>query len=157
MGLRGYLEPEVVASIQKNMYTATLKNTEIRKSEGRIDASVELSDGVTTFTKVFTIGLRESDVMEAVKRQVKHFIEGLENADQKVAPVATGVLDLTAVPSSVATQAELDRNVWIDNYQRLVGAKKMLDLGIFTETEPKYVALKDKVVNGFKPSYINFV
>ena len=132
MGLRGYLEPELVASIQKNMYTATLKNTEIRKSEGRIDASVELSDGVTTFTKVFTIGLRESDVMEAVKRQVKHFIEGLENA-------------------------ELDRNVWIDNYQRLVGAKKMLDLGIFTETEPKYVALKDKVVNGFKPSYINFV
>lgn len=138
------------------MYTATLQKTDVRP-EGKIDAIVVISDGKNAFTKVFTIGLREKDVDAAIKEQVKHFIDGLENADAKVALVTNGVLDLSSVPSTVATQAELDRNAWIVSYHRLVGAQKMIDLGILSDTQPQYVTLKNKVIADFKPAYVNFV
>lgn len=139
------------------MYTATLESTVVKQAEGKIDAVVSITDGTNTFKKVFTIGLRSDDVELAIKQQVKHFIEGLENADAKVVAVSTGAIDLTAIPTTVATQAELDRLAWLVNYHRLVGAKKMIDLGIFPDTQTQYVALKNKVTADFKPAYINFI
>ncbi len=139
------------------MYTVTLQRAEVVKGEGKINTIVEISDGVATFTKSFVVGLREPDVLARVAQQVKHFIEGLENADAAVAAVPLGVIDLANVPTTIATQAELDRNAWIVKYNRLVGAKKMVDLGIFSDTQPQYVALKNQVTSDFRPAYINFV
>lgn len=139
------------------MYTATLQKAEVVKGEGKVNTIVEITDGVTTFTKSFVVGLREPNVLAKVAQQAKHFIEGLENADAAVAAVPLGVLDLASVPTTIATQAELDRNAWIINYNRLLAASKMVELGIFTDTQPQYVALKNKVAADFKPAYLNFI
>lgn len=139
------------------MYTATLQRAEVVKGEGKVNTIVEISDGTTTFTKTFTIGLREPDVLAKVAQQAKHFIEGLENADAAVAAVPLGVLDLASVPTTIATQAELDRNAWMVSYNRLLSAKKLVDLGVIADTLPAYVALKNKVATDFKPAYVNFI
>lgn len=139
------------------MYTATLQKAEVVKGEGKVNTIVEITDGVTTFTKSFVVGLREPDVLAKVAQQAKHFIEGLENADATVAAVPLGVIDLASVPTTIASQAELNRSAWVLNYNKLVAASKMVDLGIFPNTHPQYVALKNKVTADFNPAYISAI
>jgi len=139
------------------MYTTNLQSIEVKKAEGKIDAIVEISDGTTTFKKVFTIALREEDVENKIKLQVKHFIEGLQNADTVVAPVTMGAIDLTKVPSTLPTPAETQRYNWTVDYNRLVGAQKLIDLGVISNTLPEYLALKNKVITNFKKEYVNII
>ncbi len=128
------------------MYTAKLITRDI--DQGRYKWTVEFTDGATTWTEFFF-----NDKYEQVQRVVAVRLSALNAVDtftdgQNIDPT---------VPVAVLTQAEINRNEWLNDWRRLETADRLISAGVIADTLPAYVTLKTKVTTNFLPAYINFM
>ncbi len=64
--------------------------------------------------------------------------------------------DTTTTPT--LTQAEIDRNKWLEKYHKWVRVKQtVIDTGIIPMSNPKAVALLDDLKATLKPEYLDFI
>lgn len=134
------------------MYTAKHLGTILDKLNQRKVVKVEFTNGATSFTKDFPFA--PTTPVEHVKMRVKAYMEELEAAEAPNNDLAEGDIDLSDV-STTPTQAELDKQAWSNDLYNLEQVQHLIDLGVLTGSEPKVVALRDRVKAGFKPAYIN--
>lgn len=133
------------------MYTATIKSKSLDKLAQRLILDVEFTDGTTVLNKklFFAPTTRFNDV----KLKLKSLADEFEKADTEVAGISEGLVDFdSAVQRTDPLQGE-----WFTNYNKLEQVQKLIDLGVLTGTEPKVVALRDKVKADFKPEYLKLI
>lgn len=132
------------------MYKEKLLGESSNKELRRRIITVEFSDLGTahTFQKDFQFSLTETP--EVMKRAVKKYLDEI-NAD--VDPIT----DLTPSPEptpETPTQAEIDRQNWEADFEKLEKVKRLIDCGVLTGNETQVVNLRNKVKDNFKPTYL---
>lgn len=135
------------------MYTATLisdvKDIDLRS---RV-VTVGFSNGTNSHQESFRFSIDET--AEAIKRAVKNYLDELNF----VPPPLDG--DITEVPPDAPppqkTQAELDREAWVEDWMALQAAVKLSNHGVTVLTSTQLTNLKTKVQTNFKPEYKNLV
>lgn len=136
------------------MYTAKIINKE--QVNGALKVTVEFSDGVTS--------VHESCIpqdFDGLKFWVKSRLATFNGAKEIDSTFAVDdTIDVTdpVVTPPTPTQAEIDRTEWLKDYAKWVRVKTtLIDTGIFTGSETPAVNLKNKVKNGFKADYLNYI
>ena len=136
------------------MYTAKL----LKKTQdgGAKRFHVEFTDGTNTFI--------ESVVPQdgsGFKFWVKSRLAVFNNSEALAGTLADNSVVDTSDPVVVPptpTQAELDRQEWLINYQKWVKVKAtLIDTGILTGNETQVTNLKTKVQDDFKASYLDSI
>lgn len=129
------------------MYTAKLKNRVIEN--GIIRWVVEFSDGTDTFSDSFK-QTKYSNLQIAVANKLAelNFVDTF---------TIDANIDSTVPVQTPPTQAEIDRNVWINDWRILKVANDLIANGVIVDTLPAYVSHKQKVSNNFKVAYIPFL
>jgi hypothetical protein len=134
------------------MYKAKITNKSYE--DGILTFNVEFSDGVTSRTEQVQ-PQDESGLKLWVESRLIAFNAGKEVSDK----YSEGdVIDVTkpVVTPPKPTQAELDRDAWLNDHYLWVRVKTtLIDTGILTGTETEVKALQDKVKNGFRAEYID--
>ena len=133
-------------------WTPTLKTVE--KIRGQLHVVIGYSDGTTSFNEdFFTTSPRTLN--DVVSKRVAE----LTALDTYASTLTIGAaISTTPTPPPVLSQAEIDRNTWLANYQKLVKAKQTLvDVGVITTTNPTYAALLAAVQSGLQASYLDYV
>ena len=133
------------------MWTANLKN--IVKNQGKLSVTVEYTDGTDTFVDTYYL-TRTTD--GTVKSLVANKIKELTDLSTYADSLATGVVNTTPTPV-VPTQAEVDKNTFVSNFNKLKAMKVAISFGIFAATNATYLALIDTVKTTYKPEYIDFI
>lgn len=87
-----------------------------------------------------------------LKASIKNQVDILNAQDNINLPL--GAIDVTPL---VLTQAQIDQNQFIQDYQLWIQVKKAIDNGVLTGNEAAVVALKSKVQSEFKPLYLNLL
>lgn len=129
------------------MYTATLKNRLIEN--GKIRWVVEFTNGSDVFTESFNVN-KYNDLQPIVARRLAelNYVDTFTIDD---------VIDSTIQVATPPTQAELERNQWLQDWKKLEVANKLVQAGVIADTLPAYVTFKNKVAADFKVGYINFL
>jgi 5-methylcytosine-specific restriction endonuclease McrBC regulatory subunit McrC len=136
------------------MYTVNIlrktKETQLKKLYIDIEY---LNNGikVATETREFSIDA----TLNQVKRYALNEVKRYETSDANTALIVEGILDLSTVVDVAPTQAEIDKNVWFRQFNRLEQLTKLQTLGAL---RPALVtdldALKATVAADFKKAYI---
>ncbi len=92
--------------------------------------------------------------LTTLKAQIKSRLDTLNAQDAFTVP--TGVIDVTPIVTP-PTQAQIDRDQFISDYQLWTQVKHGIDMGVLTGNEAQVVALKAKVQSEFKPIYLNLL
>lgn len=119
---------------------------------GNMRFFVTFTDGATSLQKEIIQPLGGVNV-EAFKREVGKILSDLNNPTT----ISDGQIDTTPEPETPKTPSEIDRDAWLQDWNNLVSANKLIDAGVIDATLPAYVALKAKVKTNFKNGYINLV
>lgn len=128
------------------MYTAKLKNRLIEG--GKIRWVVEFTNGTDLFTESFNVN-RYVDLQARTAERLA-----------ELNYVDTFVIDGTIDPTILVvtqTQAEIDRNTWLNDWRILKVADDLVSHGVILNTLAAYVAHKAKVTANFKVGYIAFL
>lgn len=133
------------------MYTAHLISEGVEKTTGSVYWRVEFTDGVETIAKQYRFAL-DSDISERKKTVNKE----LEVLNRPVETATVGALDFSDIADTkpIATQAEIDKQDWFRDFERLKKVQDLINLGVLTGTEPAVTTLRTKLTTGFKPAYI---
>lgn len=129
------------------MYTATLKNRLIE--QGKIRWVVEFSNGTDVFTESFNVN-KYTDLQPRVASRLAE----LNYVDTYT---IDGTIDSTVATPTQPTQAEIDRNTWLQDWRILQVADELIAHGVIVNTLPAYVSHKTKVQNNFKVAYIPYL
>jgi len=136
------------------MWTANLDS--ITKTGGDASIKVTYTNGNSNVTETYTFA-----TPTMLKATVANKINELNAVDNFISTTSTGPIDTTLpapTPDPVPTQAELDRQQFLKDYQNWVKVKTtLIDTGILTGSEAAVVALKTKVQNTFKPAYLPYI
>lgn len=136
------------------MFTAKIK--EKNTDQGVIKIYVDFTDGVKTITE-WCIPQNEEGFKHWVKSRLEAFNSSI-NLEEKLVVDATVDVTEKEVVQPVLTQAEIDRNVWLDKYYRWVRIKQtIVDTGIVPVTQPKLAAMLQNLKDTLKPEYIDFI
>lgn len=129
------------------MYTAKLKNRVIEG--GVIRWVVEFTNGTDTFTDSYKVN-KYTDLQPQVARRLAelNFVDTF---------TIDAVVDSTVPLPTPLTQAEIDRNTWLRDFDILKKANDLITNGVILSTLPAYVTHKNKVVANFKQEYINYL
>lgn len=136
------------------MYTAKIHDKSF--DAGVLRVQVEFTDGVTS--------LFESCVPQdegGLKYWVKGRLAQLNFAgevDNKFPVGSTVDVSEPVTTPIVKTQAEIDRDKWLNKYNKWVKIKTtLIDTGILTGDEANLVTLKGKVQSGYLPEYLDLI
>lgn len=125
-----------------------------RQEANGIYLNVNFTDGVKSFGKEILVNGWD---LNSVKRTVQSEINSLNNNDTILSSLNEGAISAPD-PDPTPTQAELDQQTWLQDYNRWVNVKtKLIDTGILTGNETQVVALKTKVQTNFKPAYLSLI
>lgn len=136
------------------MYTAKVLNKEF--VNGALKVTVEFTDGTTTVTES-CIPQDFNGFKFWVKSRLATFNGGKEvdatfNIDDVV-----DVTDPIITPEP-PTQAELDQQEWLSDYDKWVKVKTtLIDTNVLTGNEPQVQTLLNKVKTNLKPEYLNLL
>ncbi len=134
------------------MYTAIIQSKALG-SDGIIAINVVFTDGTNNIPET----VRPSD-MDGFKYWVKSRLTALNAAPVLQSTLADGsTVDTadTVVTPPVLTQAQIDLNIWLQDYNKWTKVKTtLIDTGILTGSETAVAALKTKVQTNFKPAYL---
>ena len=124
--------------------------------DGIITVNVQFIEGV----KIIEETVRPSN-LDGFNYWVKSRLEALNAVPAVQAALVDGTTVNTAEPvviPPVLTQAQIDKNTWLDDYSKWVKVKStLIDTGILTGNETPVVALKTKVQTNFKPGYVDSI
>ena len=135
------------------MYTATLTSKSFNKRTRQYVLVVEFSNGVDTFTEELRFGA--DFTFDQIKANVKTRIDLLNAGEAGIENISEGAVDISTVPDTTPTKAELDAQEWVRNFNRLEKVQQLIDLGVLTGNETAVTNLRTKVSSDFKPAYIN--
>jgi len=130
------------------MFTSSI----IQKSfaEGNMQVVVQFTDGTDTITKAFNIG-SEGDLKGQVRREAARLTE-LSAFSQSL---PNGAYNPTDTPPTPPTQAEIDKQEWFRDFNRLERVKKLQELGGMPVSWDTYLTtLATKVQTSAKKAYI---
>jgi len=131
------------------MYTATKLGGTVDRQTRQIIVTVRFADGESQFDRDFKFGLNTT--VEEQKLLVKRFLDDL---NKPTVSFADGEVDFTGVVESTPTQAELDKQEWFRDFNRLERVQILIDLTVLTGNETAVTNLRNKVKTNFKPAYI---
>lgn len=127
--------------------------------------SKEFENGVLVFGVEFTDGVKV--ITEAVKPQdevgfkywLRQRLASLNSLTElESVNVGDSVDPTEPVPVDNRTQAEKDRDAWLEKYAKWVRIKTtLIDTGILTGSETQVQTFLADVKAGFKPAYINYL
>ncbi len=117
--------------------------------DGRIQVTVEYSDGVDTQIETFI-----PQDMQGYLYRVRQVSQSLTTAKLLKTEDNVGKVIVTEVPLTAAEQA---RNLWIERDAINERVQYAIDRGYLTGTEPRVVALRKWLKDNFKPEYIGIV
>ena len=111
--------------------------------------NVEFIDGTNLFSKEMQFRLSETN--DAVKRAFKQYLDEVLNA-----PETDDIADLTYTETTpeAPTKAELDRQAWNEDRQKLATLMELVRDGVFTGNETQIANLQAKIKTGFKVDYL---
>lgn len=137
------------------MYTTKIIEKTIQRSAKRVVVKVEFTKDGVSDVEEFSFGFT-SFSLDALKKAINIHLDALQKAENEVLNVKTGVIDTTITEPApiLPIQAEIDREKWIKGFDVLQNLKPLIDNGILTGSEPKIVALKNRLKTDFKPEYI---
>lgn len=130
------------------MYTPSI--TSSFKQNGTAYVTVSFSNGSDTVEKQFQV-----TSLQAPKNRVKAAKDELDLLEATV--FSNGEVDLTDVTPTPPSQAEQDKEQWLIDWHNFKGANELIAAGVIADTLPAYVTLKNKVVTGFKNSYVTLL
>lgn len=131
------------------MFTATKLGDSVDKQKRRRTVTVRFTNGESTFEKDFQFSIEES--VEKMKKKVREYLDEINAEPEEI----TGdIADYTPPEEPKKTKAELDKEAWDADWAKLSEIQPYIEAGVFTGAEPKIVALKNKVRDGFKPAYL---
>lgn len=138
------------------MYTTKIIEKSIQRSAKRITVKVEFTKDNISHTDEFSFSFAGFS-LDVLKRAINDYVSTLEKAENDVALLPDGDIDTTVVEKQPVppTQAEIDKEKWLKQYNILQELKPLIDNGILAGTEPKIVALKTALKNNFKAEYLN--
>lgn len=138
------------------MYTTKIIEKTIQRSAKRVVVKVEFTKNGISDIEEFSFGFT-SFSLDTLKKAINIHIDALQKAENEVLNVQTGIIDTTIIKPApiLPTQVEIDREKWIKGFDVLQNLKPLIDNGILTGSEPKIVALKNRLKTDFKPGYIN--
>lgn len=138
------------------MYTATIESKTIDKPNRQFVVTVVFTHtNGETLSEVFRFGF--DITFEQMKRQIKLRKEALEQLESNVSNVIEGAVDLSTVPDTAPTQAELDKMLWVQRDYLYEQVLKAIEKGYIQPNAPKVLQLKSWLTNNFKPEYIDLV
>jgi hypothetical protein len=130
------------------MYTIQSHSDVVDKEKRRRIVDVTFTDGRATFVQAFSFGV-ETEV-ETIKKTVKQFLDELNY----VPPALTNLEPVTPAEPTPPTKAELGKQEWDANWNKLQMVDKLIASGVLTGAETQIVALRKKVKDDFKPAYL---
>ena len=110
--------------------------------------NVEFTNGTNTFNKEFQFSINAT--LDEMKRTVKDYLRELNF----VPPDITD-FEYTEPTPVTPTTAELARQAWETDREKLRKLMELVRDGVFTGTETQIVNLKAKVKADFKPAYLD--
>jgi len=133
------------------MWTANINN--VVKNQGKLSITVEYTNGTDSFVDTYYL-TRTADgtIKNIVANKIKELTDLYTYADS----LAIGAVDITPTPV-VPTQAEVDKNTFLANYNKLKAMKVAITHGMISASNPAYLALVDTVKTTYKPEYIEFI
>lgn len=134
------------------MWSANIIKKDIDVINQAIIILVRFSATDKSFDKKLVFGA--TITLEEVKRRIKQEITRLEQAEDN-ADILEGAVDLTGVTTDIPqTQAELDKQEWFRDFERLKKVQELINLSVLTGNEAAVTTLKNKVTTNFKAAYI---
>lgn len=122
----------------------------INKVARRRTIVVEFVDGQEKVNQSFSFAA--DTPIETIKKTVKNYLQELN-----FTPETLTDLTVTESEPTAPTQAEIDRDAWLEDWRNLQAAKKLETNGVSVISAQQMSALQTKVKNGFKPSYVDIV
>lgn len=133
-------------------WTATLRSK--RQESNGVYLYVQFTDGTRIIDKEYLVN---GESVDYIRRKIKNDAINLDNNDLINTEFVEGIIAEPTI-TQTPTQAELDANQWLSDYNKWVNVKtKLIDTGIITGNETAAVALKTKVQTNFKPAYLNLL
>ena len=136
------------------MYTAKITNKKI--VNGVLNVMVEFTDGVDTVNET-CVPQNEDGLLFWVKSRLETFNSAKEidatYAKDEVLDVSESV-----VTPPAPTADQIARDKWLNDYRQWVRVKStLIDTGVILNTNPKAVALLQKVKDNLKAEYLDFI
>lgn len=100
--------------------------------------------------------LRPNLTLEDIKKQVKRRIDEVTAVHNLADTLAKDTV-IDAPLNTPPTQAEVDKQTFLEDYRKWVKVKQAIDIGILTGNEAPVVALLNKVKAAFKPEYLDIL
>lgn len=121
---------------------------------GVLVLGVEFTDG----TKTITESVKPQDEV-GFKYWLRSRLASLNSLSQlETVNVGDSVDPTESVPVDTRTQAEKDRDAWLEKYAKWVRIKTtLIDTGVLTGNETQVQTFLSDVKSGFKPAYINYI
>jgi len=109
------------------MYTATILGKSLSREEKVVRITVKFDNGASSFTKDLEFGLNFEKTQLEI--ELKRIIQNLELAETKLTDVSEGLVDLSLVTAGTQTTAEIDRDKWFRQIQKLRALQELKTLG----------------------------
>lgn len=135
------------------MYTVNILKRYADLQQKKLYVDFEyLKDGVQVATEQHEFGLDAT--LDFIKRYAYGVTKRLEAIDTNLSTITEGELDIATAADIPLTADKVEKNTWFRDFNRLMNAYHLVEMGVFTGNETAYVNLKNTVKNNFKVTYL---
>lgn len=113
--------------------------------------TVQFTDGTTTFSRDFTFRLTED--AEIIKRAIAAALDEINY----VPPPLEDLTLPTNDTKPTLTPEEVARAEWLKDWRQLEAAKRLIENGVLSGAEPDLIALRERVIGGYRADYLTII
>lgn len=140
------------------MYTANIINRDVDKLNQNVVILVRFTEDADTFDKKFNFS--PGITLDDIKRRIKQEIDRLEAVKTASNLVTNGDIDLTGITGETTqTQADLDRAAWVEDWNKLMSAQRLLDHGVVLNAAQNTAIanVRTRLGQNFKVEYLGLI
>lgn len=126
-----------------------------REGRGDYTAVITFDDGVDKFDESYSLSANRD--LNSLQKLVKNKILTLNTIKTFVSTLVVGDEISPSPDDQPPTQEQIEKQEFISDYNLLQRVQRAIDIGLLTGNEAQVVALKTKVQNEFKPTYLNIL
>jgi hypothetical protein len=123
------------------------------KQLSQILVTIEYTDGTNTFTEQRSSNGGFSS-LEELKKAVAKRIDNLNAQDALDATLEIGEV---GTPEEPIVIVDTDKQIFLDNCQKLAQMKQAISLGLIKEDDAEYVALLEKTKTSYSSDYLSII